>query len=130
MKIKDIKRKSGKISKEEAINFLYYLFEWYDGCFYSLDVSYCDDECKWRNVSFDSREKAIAFIDDLELEQLDVINCDFEEALYFSDSDIIRYSINFNHNWSRPLEYARIGIVPITFKNLDSEEMNKWILID
>lgn len=121
MKIKDIKRKSGKISKEEAINFLYYLFEYYGDCFDSLNVSYYD-ECEWHKVSFDSREKAIELIDDLSLDQLDIINCDFEEALYFSDSDIVRYSINFNHNWSRPLEYARIGIVPITFKNLDSEE--------
>lgn len=124
MKIKDIKRKSGKISKEEAINFLYYLFEWYDGCFDSLDVSYWDWDDGWRNVKFDSnsREKAIAFIDDLKLEELDVITCRFEETFYSADSDIIIYSIDFNYNRNRPLEYARIGIIPINSKNVDSEE--------
>lgn len=122
MKIKDIKRKSGKISKEEAIHLLYYLFEYYGDCFDSLNVSYWDDECECRNVNFDSREKAIAFIDDLKLEELDVITCRFEETFYSADSDIIIYSINFNYNRNRPLEYARIGIIPINSKNLDSEE--------
>lgn len=124
MKIKDIKRKLGKISKEEAINFLYYLFEWYDGCFDSLDVSYWDWDDGWRNVNFDSREKAIAFIDDLKLEELDVITCRFEETFYSADSDIIIYSIDFNYNRNRPLEYARIGIIPINSKNVDSGEKN------
>lgn len=112
MKIKDIKKKPRGISNTEAIKFLYYLFDWYGKYFDSINISYCDDENL--EVSFDSIKEAVAFIDDLELEQLDTITCDFKTR-DFADSDITRYKITFFYETFGPSVYAVINVIPKNF---------------
>lgn len=119
MKIKDIEKKTIGISNTEAIKFLYFLFDWYGKYFDSINISYCDDE--WLDVNFDSIKEAKAFIDDLELEQLDTITCDFKTR-DFADSDITRYEITFDYEKFGPSFCAVINVIPKNFKNVDSEE--------
>lgn len=120
MKIKDIKRKSNRLSNEEAINYLYFLFDWYSNYFNSINVSYCDDENL--EVNFNNIKEAVAFIDDLELEQLDRITCDVATH-DFSDSDITIFEIIFYYDRFGP-EYAVITVTPKNFKNVGEEKMD------
>ena len=100
MKIKDIKRKPGRLANEEAIRFLYFLFDW-DGyyCDFIRVKAFGSDE-----VRFDNSEEARAFIDDLELEKLDRIICDFRTHA------ITRFEIGFNYNGLESPGYAIMNI--------------------
>lgn len=119
MKIKDINKKPRGITNTEAIKFLYFLFDWYANYFDSIKISYCDDENL--EVSFDNIKEAVAFIDDLEMAQLDTITCDFKTR-DFADSDITRYEITFDYERFGPGLYAIVEVLPKNFKNVDSEE--------
>lgn len=100
MKIKDIKRKTGRLTNQEAINFLYFLIDWNWNYFDFIRVRPfgCDE------VYFDNSEDARDFLDDLELEKLDKITCDFRTRA------ITRFEICFNYDRPESSGYAIINV--------------------
>lgn len=107
--IKDIKANPGFISNEDAMRFLYFVTIWdgyycdFVGVTYHIgdgihdkrtEIFECDGWC------YDATE----FIDDLELEQLDKIICEFRTG------EITRFEFCFNYDRLESPGYAIINV--------------------
>lgn len=104
MKIKDIKIKPDRIANEEAIKFLYFLMDWNGSYFDFIKVRYNRYRDEIKEAYFDSVEEARAFIDNLELEEIDKITCDFRTGA------ITRFEFCFQYGFGDP----RYGIINVT----------------
>lgn len=100
MKIKDIKRKSNRLSNEEAIKFLYFLMDWNPNYFDFIMVESLGCDAKY----FGSSEEAREFIDELEAYKLSKITCDF------TTSAITRFEFCFNYDRAESPGYAIINV--------------------
>lgn len=99
MKIKDIKRRTARVTNLEAINFLLFLIDWNGEYFEGFEVSTTDESLEFQKT-YEARE----FIENADMDDLRRIYC------HFKTTKIINFEIIFNYGATDKPGYAIINV--------------------